>query len=468
MTGKPRQAGGQTDGYRQYPSRRRVVVACGCTNPDQIAALSDTRAGFAAVGETARTAIGKETVWIQNAAEAEANAMRVHALTHRKTLSADIAVQVALLNNKGLQAAYADLGLTATELWQQSLQPNPTVSVEVLGIGAPGLGAYRAIEGRIANNILSLLTRDRRVAIADLRFRQAQLRAAEATLRVAGDTRTAWIDAVAAFEAAALIAQAQETANAASELAARLDETGALNKSGQARELGLWGTEVDYFVPDALPRLPNGLVARPQIEAEALSRRVDLQVAKLELEATAKEQDLTEATRTLTDLEIIAGFEAEREIEDGDRKTETTPQVEVEFDIPIFDSGKARKRRAETTYMRAANELAQMAVNVRSEARSAYLSYTGSHQIARHFRDAVLPLRRSVEEKALLSYNGMITNTFGLLADTRARLGSDLMEASARRDFWLADANLVAAIYGGGVATSVGGGTALAAGDPPH
>jgi outer membrane protein TolC len=304
MTGKPRQAGGQTDGYRQYPSRRRVVVACGCTNPDQIAALSDTRAGFAAVGETARTAIGKETVWIQNAAEAEANAKRVHALTHRKTLSADIAVQVALLNNKGLQAAYADLGLTATELWQQSLQPNPTVSVEVLGIGAPGLGAYRAIEGRIANNILSLLTRDRRVAIADLRFRQAQLRAAEATLRVAGDTRTAWIDAVAAFEAAALIAQAQETANAASELAARLDETGALNKSGQARELGLWGTEVDYFVPDALPRLPNGLVARPQIEAEALSRRVDLQVAKLELEATAKEQDLTEATRTLTDLEI--------------------------------------------------------------------------------------------------------------------------------------------------------------------
>lgn len=53
--------------------------------------------------------------------------------------------------------------------------------------------------------------------------------------------------------------------------------------------------------------------------------------------------------------------------------------------------------------------------------------------------------------------NGMITNTFELLADTQDRLNSNLMEASARRDFWLADANLVTAIYGGGAAASAGG-----------
>ena len=462
-----------------------ALLLSACASPDQVAKLGNSRAGFDTVASTAAAATGKETVWLQSGVEAAANAKRVQALVYKKTISAETAVQVALLNNKGLQAAYAELGLSSADVWQQTLQPNPTVSVGVLGIGADGLGGYRAIEGLIANNILSLVTRNKRLGIADIHFRQAQLVAAEATLRVATETRWAWVEAVAAFEAASLIAQAQGTANAASELAARLGEVGSLNKAGQAREhafyaeltgqraqaklaaelakealtrqLGLWGAEAVYYVPNALPQLPRSVAARPKIEAEALGRRVDLSIAKLELEAAAQENGLTDATRYVTDLEIIAGFEAERELDDGEVSTETTPQVEVEFDIPIFDSGKARKRKAETAYMRAANELAQMAVNVRSEARSAYLSYTASHQIARHYRDAVLPLRRTIEEEGLLSYNGMITNTFELLADTRARLNSNLIEGGARRDFWLADANMVAAVYGGGASAGGGG-----------
>lgn len=462
-----------------------ALLVSACASPDQIAKLSNPRAGFGTVATATAAATGKETVWLQSGAEAAANAKRVQALVYQKTISADTAVQVALLNNKGLQAAYADLGLSSADVWQQTLQPNPTVSVGVLGIGANGLGGYRAIEGMIANNILSLVTRNRRLGIADIHFRQAQLVAAEETLRVATETRRSWVEAVAAFEAAGLIAQAQGTANAASELAARLGEVGSLNKAGQAREhafyaeltgqraqaklaaelakealtrqLGLWGADAVYYVPDALPQLPRAVAARPQIEAEALGRRVDLAIAKLELEAAAQENGLTDATRYVTDLEIIAGFEAERGLEDGEVSTETTPQVEVAFDIPIFDSGKARKRKAETAYMRAANKLAEKAVNVRSEARSAYLAYTASHQIARHFRDAVLPLRRTIEEEGLLSYNGMITNTFELLADTRARLNSNLLEGSARRDFWLADANMVAAVYGGGASAGGGG-----------
>lgn len=462
-----------------------ALLLSACASPDQVAKLGNPRAGFDSVAAATAAATGKETVWIQSGAEAAANAKRVQTLVYKKTISADTAVQVALLNNKGLQAAYAELGLSSADVWQQTLQPNPTVSVAVLGIGANGLGGYRAIEGMIANNILSLVTRNKRLGIADIHFRQAQLVAAEETLRVATETRRAWVEAVAAFEAAGLIAQAQGTANAASELAARLGEVGSLNKAEQAREhafyaeltgqraqaklaaelakealtrqMGLWGADAVYYVPNALPQLPRSVAARPKIEAEALGRRVDLSIAKLELEAAAQENGLTDATRYVTDLEIIAGFEAEREAEDGEVSTETTPQIEVEFDIPIFDSGKARKRKAETAYMRAANELAQMAVNVRSEARSAYLAYTASHQIARHYRDAVLPLRRTIEEEGLLSYNGMITNTFELLADTRARLNSNLQEGSARRDFWLADANMVAAVYGGGAAAGGGG-----------
>jgi outer membrane protein TolC len=143
-----------------------------------------------------------------------------------------------------------------------------------------------------------------------------------------------------------------------------------LAKEELTRLMGLWGSDLDYQVPNSLPPLPKSVVRRDTIEAEALRNRIDLQIAKLDLEATARSYGLTEATRYVSDLEILTGFETEREIEDDEKKTRTTAQVELEFAIPIFDTGKARMRKSELVYMRAANLLAEKAVNVRSEARS--------------------------------------------------------------------------------------------------
>lgn len=468
------------------------LLLSACATPEQIARLSDPRAGFSTVSSKAGRVLGKDTVMLMSAQDIEANAKRVHGLVHRKTISADTAVQVALLNNRGLQAKYAELGVSSADVWQSIMQPNPVVSIGAFGLNASGLGAYRAIESVIAFNLLSAVTQPDDTKLAELRFSQAQLQAVEETLRVAVETRRAWVEAVAGFEAAGLVRDAQSTADAGSELAARLGDTGFLNRAEQAREhaffaelsgqrakarldaqlakealtrqLGLWGTEVDYYVPNNLPRLPGHVQGRSGIEGQALKNRVDLTAAKLELQAMAQARGMTNATRFVTDLELIAGFEKERENDGGGIESETTPQLELEFAIPIFDSGKARMKKAEAAYMIAAHQLAERAVNVRSEARSAYAAYSGSHKIARHYRNAVLPLRRTVEEEALLSYNGMITNTFELLADTRARLSSNLMEANARREFWLADANMLAAIHGGGASSGAAGGAVDVAG----
>ena len=467
------------------------ALLTGCATTERAAMFSEREAGFSTVSAQASVATkGKKSIWIQNQEQAQENVTRVHALIHNKKISADTAVQIALLNNKGLQAAYAELGLSAAEAWQQTMLQNPTVSVGMFGIGAPGLGLFRAIEGMIANNLLSLATQKRRVDVADTRFRQAQMRAVVETLKLANETRRAWIVAVSAFETVTYLKQSQNTADAASELARKLGETGAIPKAQQAREqafyaeltgqlaesrlaaklakeeltrlMGLWGTDVDYLVPDRLPTLPAQLAKKDRIEAEALKQRVDLKVAKLELEAVAQSYGLTEATRYVTDLELIAGFEAEREIETeyelqngkleetSTRQTVITPQIELEFVIPIFDSGKARMRKAELSYMQAANLLAEKAVNIRSEARSAYTAYRSTYDIALHYRNALVPLRSKIEEESLLTYNGMITNTFELLADTRAKLTSIILASNAKREFWLAEANLSASIFGGG------------------
>ncbi|NKK01903.1 TolC family protein [Rhizobium leguminosarum bv. viciae] len=452
---------------------------------------SRNEAGFTSVANKTATVTAKETVWIQNQNQARSAAAQVKGLLARtKPLDVETAVQVALLNNKGLQAAYADLGDSAADAWQSTMFINPTVSIGTTGMGTPELGAFKTIEGMITTNILALATRNRDVAIADTRFRQAQLIAAVKTLQVAADTRRAWIGAVASWENVGQLQHAQAAADAASELAEKLGETGAMAKGAQAREhvfvaelagetakarlaarlakedltrlMGLWGSDLDYQVPNSLPPLPKSVVRRDTIEAEALRNRIDLQIAKLDLEATAKSYGLTEATRYVTDLEILTGFETEREIEDDETKTRTTAQVELEFAIPIFDTGKARMRKSELAYMRAANLLAEKAVNVRSEARSAYEAYRSHYDIARHYRNNVVPLRTRVEEESLLTYNGMISNTFELLTDTRDKINSTLLSVNAKRDFWLAEADLAPAIYGGG-ATKAAAETEVAA-----
>lgn len=471
------------------------LVVAGCATTTGSVDVTDPVAGFSTVAARTEAVTGKKAVWIQSNEEARAVSDKVKDLVRKKTISPDMAVQAALLNNRGLQAAYAEVGLTAADVWQEKLLVNPTVGIGTTGMGGAvtGYGIGRTIESAVTTNIVALITRPRRVAVADARFRQAQARAAEATLRLAADVRRAWINAASARETVAYLNQAQATADAASELAKKLGETGALPKAGQAREhvfyaelagqtararlearlakeeltrlMGLWGSDVDYSVPNALPPLPKGVKAKRAIEAEALQNRVDLDIAKLELDALAKSYGLTEATRYLTDLELMTGVEVEKEEkEDGSSKNVVTGNVDLEFVIPIFDTGKARMRRAEVSYMQAANLLAERAVNVRSEARAAYDAYRSTYDIARHYRNSVVPLRKKIEDESVLTYNGMITNTFELLADTRAKIDSNILSLDAKRDFWLADVNLGTAIHGGGgAAAAAEGGEAAAA-----
>jgi outer membrane protein TolC len=287
-----------------------------------------------------------------------------------RLLTADTAVQIALLNNRGLQASFSELALAETELVQTGLPPNPTFSVSrIAGDGAS------EVERQVVGDILALATLPFRTEIAPERFRKAQLKAAEETLRLAAEVRRAYYQTVAANELAALLSDAQATAQSTAQLALKLGETGALNKLDQAREqvfyaettaelaaarqdasssrerlvrrLGLWGLELGFRMPNRLPVLPRRPLQLPSIEVDAVKHRLDLQIARIELDALAKSLELTQASRFVTMLDV-AGI---------DRKT-TDPQnapfrergFDVQFQIPIFDGGEVRVREATETY----------------------------------------------------------------------------------------------------------------------
>ena len=403
----------------------------------------------------------------------------------RKPLSVEASVEIALLNNRGLQAAYNELGLAQAALIRGSLPANPR-----FGFSRMSNSGELEIEREVLIGLFSLITLPARTARSKEEFHAAQLRAAEAVLRLAVDVRRQYYRSVAANEQVAILVQAKSLTDTKADIAKKLGEAGSLNKLDQAREfalaaefdnqlararlnqglererlvrlLGLWGQDLDFRLPSTLPLLPARLRTAEAVEAQALTRRVDLAAQKHELEALAVTLGLTEAMRLVTDIELIG-----RSKDVKDRASGTTARsqgVGLEFEIPLFDFGAARSMEVEQRYMRAANLLADKAVRVRSEAREAYAAYHGTWNVARHFEKTVLPLRQEIQNEMLLHYNGMLKDLSSLIVDTRANLLARMQAIEARRDFWIADNEMRAALAGGGSGTStLSSGTPVAA-----
>jgi outer membrane protein TolC len=440
-----------------------AIGLCGC-------AKFSSDGGMSAVTDIAAHDLKKDALAIRDAEEAERARATVQRLLLRP-LTADAAVQVALLNNRGLQAAYNDLAVAEAQMVEQSLPPNPTFSLMRIGGSAE-----IEIERRIIADILALATLPARSEIAQQRFNQAQLFAALETLRVGATARRAYYRAVAARELVDILRQAQSAADTASQLAVRLGQTGAMNKLDQAREhvfyaeitaqlaseqqiasserealvrsLGLWGHDLGFRLPSSLPPAPHRARNLASIETEAVRRRVDLQIARIELDALAKSLGLTQATRFINLLDAGYADKLTTDREAGRRIRERG--FDVELQIPLFDFGEVRVRQAEAIYMQAVNQLFEKAVNVRSEARDAYRVYRSTYDIAGHYQREVLPLRKIISDEMILRYGAMQVDVFSLLAEARQRLNASITAVQAKRDFWIADSDLLAAVVGGG------------------
>jgi len=456
------------DTRSKRPAISRTFVSIGLAVTLSGCAAFSTDGGISAVQDIAGAALEKKVVALRSPDDVDA----VHGTMQRllrRPLSADAAVQLALYNNRDLQASYNALGISEAVMVHDSLPPSPGVSVfDVAG------GGGLEIERRIVANVLALATLPARAEIAADRFRGAQLRAALDTLRLAVETRRAYYRAVAARASADFLGQAQTTAASAAQLSRRLGESGALNKLDQARHqvfyaeltaelatarrrasaereglvrrIGLWGSDLDFRLPGALPPLPSAPRALSAVEVEAVRRRVDLQIARIEVAALAKTLGLTNATR-FVDLLEVAGISKTMREPGGNRFHEGG--VGVDLQVPVFDLGEARVRIAEATYMQAVNRLSAKAVNVRSEAREAYQAYRATYDIARHYRNEVMPLRKIISDEALLRYNAMQIDVFALLTEARQRIASTQAAIRADEEFWLADVNLGAAVIGG-------------------
>ena len=318
-------------------------------------------------------------------------------------------------------------------------------------------------------DVLGLLTIPLNTRAGESRLLATQQRVAGEALRVALHARKAWFQAVAAQETAKYMAQVRESAETSAELARRMAEVGNFPKLTLAREqafyadataqlararhnataarerlarlMGLWGEDLAFQLPDRLPDLPKAAREAGDLEAQAIAQRLDVQAARRDTEALAKSLSLTKVTRFVSLLEV--GLVDKRET--GEARWSG---FEIELGLPIFDFGGARVARAERLYMQAVSRTIETAVDARSEVREAYSSYRTAFDLAKHYRDEIVPLRKQISEEVLLRYNGMLMSVFELLADSREQVAAVNGYIDSLRDFWMAESDLQMSLTG--------------------
>ncbi len=392
-------------------------------------------------------------------------------------LTQDAAVRIALLNNPGLQAQLAALGVQDAERVQALTLPNPQLS-----LGRLVSGQEREIERSLSFSLLGLVTLPWRTQWQNQQLQEATLVAAEQTLALAFDTRRAWLRAVAAEQVAATYERMHNAAEVGAELAERMLRVGNWSRLQQARQqavllqasaelararliaatereqlnrrLGLWGAQTSYQLAGQLPALPAQAWPADGMEATALRERLDVQAARRQLDLQARRQGWAGAGAVFGDIGLAYSRNTTTERASGE--SDVKRGWELDLPLPLFDWGGAARSRAQLEVERSAAQLQDTAVRARSEVRSAWLAYRTLLDLARQQHSEVVPLQQQISDETLLRYNGMLASVWQLLAQARTSTAAVASAIEAQRDFWLAYTDLQLALSGTSPGTSPG------------
>jgi outer membrane protein TolC len=387
----------------------------------------------------------------------------------QQALQMDDAVRIAVAHSPAFQAMLFEAASSSAGATQSSRLPNPVFTFERLVRREHG-EVEKDIGRMLAVSVFDILLLPSRLEASEYRQQQLQLRMAGDIVQAASAARQAWVNAVAAQQAAVYAEQVQAAAEASAELARRMQAVGNFSKLQRAREQAFYAEATaqlararqnarsaremlvrtlalddaaagKLILPDRLPDLPPAPRDESATTRVAMDERLDVRMARAELEYLARQLGPARAAGFVDGLHLAA-------VRNSETGRPSQKGFEVEVPLPLFDFGDARRAQSQTAYMAALYRAAAASGAAASHVRETYGSYRDAYDIARHYRDEVVPLRKAIAEEMLLKYNGMLIGVFELLADSREQAGSVIQAIAAQRDFWLADAALNATIIG--------------------
>jgi len=445
-----------------------LLLAMGC-------AATSMKKQFAQVDAQVAARTGYDVAWLGVTEPQDAVSVRIGEILNHP-LTADGAVQVALLNNRELQASFSEMGIEIGEYIQSGLLPNPVAEAAVRL-----RDDTRIIEGSVFANFLEILLIPLRRARQGAQLRAAQYRTIGEVIDLAAETRTAFWDYVAARQDAALAKDQTLSASGAYDMAVqlraagniplvflqrqraryertKLDAAEAEMRTIESRErlnaqMGLWGKGTEWTTSERLPDIPETEMALEHLESQAIQASVDLNITWYQMEAAARELGIRRVNAIIpqlktgvdferdldTQLEIVKhdlGDETEYELsEKGEKKTWFAGPA-IQWEVPLFDQ-KQGKRAAARMEMRRRWELfTALAIDIRNAARLAAYRLEYNRKRAIFLEQVVVPVQHEVTLQSHLQYNAMFEGIFDLLHEKEQELETSRQYLEALRQYW--------------------------------
>lgn len=381
-----------------------LVLGTGCTTFDQ-------RAGFPDVKTVAEARSGKRVVWNLGTELDAQVAQEVHLLL-QETLTAETAVQVALLNSRTLQALYADLGVAQADLVQAGLLKNPVFD-GALRYALHNIPDRLELEMNVVLDFLDIFYLPLRKRVAAARFEETKLQVTGAVLDFAATVRAAFYRHQANEQNLELLQTIVQALAVSLDVAQRLHAAGNITDLSLTRErllleeeklqlrtaetagrqsrgqlntlLGLWGQQTAWHTARRLPDIPSQALALDSLETQVLRQSLDLASARQQMIVAGEQVGFNRATALFPDVSLGSGGE--------------------------FEEG-------------------------------GWEVLQGTQERALYYRDILLPLVERVLNETQLQYNAMQLGVFDLLQARGQQIRAAMAYIDTLRDYWLARTDL--------------------------
>ena len=436
-----------------------LLVAIGCAQVPK-------EAGFNEVKSLVERRVDYNLHWNQETEADREVEKAINALLQDK-LTAEAAVQIALLNNPNLQAVYEDLGVTQADVVEAGLLENPIVFGQARFPNRSDESAN--YEFGITQNFLNILMQPARKKLSAIRFEQVKLQVADDVIQLVAEVRRAYYSALGARQVRDLRNEIASAGQSSFELARRLHAAGNISDLELVREnaqveqarlelatsetvlldarekltrlMGLWGPQTNWQLVNQLPDIPAAEIPLENLESVAIENRLDLAAEKKAAEALAQALGITIDWRWIGHIEV--GISRERET---DRTWVTGPSLAIE--LPIFNQRQADIARLEAQLRRSQKRLTAQAIEIRSEVRSLRNHLIMQRNVIDHYRRTVLPLREQIVDLTLKNYNYMLTGAFDLIMAKQQEFEAYQKYLEALRDYWIIRADMQRSLGG--------------------
>jgi cobalt-zinc-cadmium efflux system outer membrane protein len=420
-------------------------------------------------------------------------------------LTTDEAVQISLMNNRGIQAAFQEIGVSRAEVVQSGLMSNPSLG---LSLRLPEGGGLANLTIGLAQQVADLWQIPIRERIAETHLEQTVLAVAQQAVNLAADTKVAVYRLLALrrteeiakmnlelVERSRDLAQDRFDAGEAGQLDVNLARVNVLDlqlellrirrdrrmaRAALGRRMGLARSNAPWTLDDELPFPPPPVADETALLLAAMNGRLDARATAARVRAAEEEikrqclsvvpnitfgveverpeRRAAPRRKVLADTARVSvangGLTAPDIQSRGQRRAERSQIIDsllgptLDITLPVWDQNQAQIAKARYAALRLRSEYENLLDSVALDVVQALTAARTASELVALYENEMLPQARANMDAARRAYQAGEQSILALIEAQQALMTQQRESVRAHRDYAMALAELERAVGG--------------------